>query len=592
MSTSLDSIRKKLGPEPRRIGIFRWADKVFSIPDSLRGMMPDDEPLIDTLLRQKEIWREGKIVWGHIVVANRGLYRPGKDDLPGEVVYSLNAADQEALEKLPKVANALSDAKFAEKEPDEFAPQEREIVEHLRQERERAFGMRVPTSVSHGLECYTSTFWAHRAHLPEGELGGKLVPLLVLVRKVHDVLIIPFKFWPDEMSVPWSTAVKERAMVRFISRERIASTRAWIDGLSKMPPPIPWHEATPEALGGTWASESETMLCEFDDGFYGSQWVSSRWRFDIEQRCWLEIKVRFLSDGQTDESEPVVDVSYEGTYELQNGRLTCTLPDHSDSPLTLVISSSKQLFNHERSCFLPVTPSPEVRGVSEGGSTLFRHSERAAVWTPPDMSQSNMRAIEEHIEEHIGKIDTVFHELVSDLVHIDIHVVKPTQERPWITLVTSGMSDRAMNPPDDAKALAYAEIMLCLPPTWKLSQDDFMDERHYWPVRWLKALARLPHEYSTWLGYWHTVPNGDPAEPLASDTQLSGFMLVPPMTTSVDFHELVVPPLKTIRFFAAIPLTSDEMQFKLKAGAGELMERLERKKITELINPSRGSVLS
>jgi hypothetical protein len=188
-------------------------------------------------------------------------------------------------------------------------------------------------------------------------------------------------------------------------------------------------------------------------------------------------------------------------------------------------------------------------------------------------------------------VDYVWHELVSDLVHIDIHVIKPTAERPWFILVTSGMSDLPMHPPEGAEDYTHAEIMLCLPPTWKLGQEHFEDERNYWPVRWLKMLARLPHEYKTWLSYWHTVPNGDPAEPLANDTSLVGFMLVPPMTTSVEFHELLVPPARTIRFLAAIPLTKDEMAFKLQAGAGELLDRLEQAKVTELVNPARKSVL-
>ena len=68
-------------------------------------------------------------------------------------------------------------------------------------------------------------------------------------------------------------------------------------------------------------------------------------------------------------------------------------------------------------------------------------------------------------------------------------------------------------------------------------------------------------------------------------------MLAPPMTTSVEFHELLVPPSRTIRFLAALPLTAAEMNFKLKAGAGELMSRLERAKVTELVNPARASVV-
>jgi len=56
----------------------------------------------------------------------------------------------------------------------------------------------------------------------------------------------------------------------------------------------------------------------------------------------------------------------------------------------------------------------------------------------------------------------------------------------------------------------WAELVLCLSRDWPVGQTDINDERHFWPLPWLWKLARFPHEYRTWLGYGHTVPNGDP----------------------------------------------------------------------------------
>lgn len=590
MSLSLDFIRKQLGAGPRRIWFFQWGDKVFPIPEKLRALTPLQEPLMDTLLRQKDIWREGRIVWGYLIVANQGLRVPGDEDLPGEVVYSLDAPDDVALAKLPKIAGALAEAKFSDQATEGFPPEQQEIIAHLRQETERAFGMQVPDSFSEGLRCFTSTFWGHRGHMPERALGGRLVPLLVLAKKVHDVLIIPGNFWPDELRLPWENLVGERKMRRNFSKQRIEATRHWEEARKEMPPPLPAHGKTPEDLAGIWAWESEVVLRE-GNGHVGSQWITSEWRLDIEQRCWLKITTCLLINGEVQEDAPNFDENYEGTFELHEGILTCTLPGHEDSPMKLIATAKGELFNEHQACFLPTRPKSEVAGVSEGGSTLYRHQPRASGLVAPDMSESNLRAIDQHLEEHFGKVDGVWHELVSDLVHIDIHVIYPTPERPWYTLVTSGMSDLAMHPPKGAEEYQHAELLLCLPPTWKLGEENFKDERNYWPIRWLKMLARLPHEYTTWLSYWHTIPNGDPPEPLADDTKLAGFMLVPPMTTSVEFHELLVPPARTIRFLAAVPLTAAEMNFKLKAGAEALMDRLEKAKVTELVNPARKSVV-
>lgn len=72
------------------------------------------------------------------------------------------------------------------------------------------------------------------------------------------------------------------------------------------------------------------------------------------------------------------------------------------------------------------------------------------------------------------------------------------------------MSDLPMTVSDGAPASPYAELMICLPPDWPV-KSPMSDRRAYWPVRLLKTIARLPHEYRTWIGAWHSVLNGDPA---------------------------------------------------------------------------------
>lgn len=59
---------------------------------------------------------------------------------------------------------------------------------------------------------------------------------------------------------------------------------------------------------------------------------------------------------------------------------------------------------------------------------------------------------------------------------------------------------------DGAPASPYAELMICLPPDWPV-KSPMSDRRAYWPVRLLKTIARLPHEYHTWIGAWHSVLN-------------------------------------------------------------------------------------
>ena len=229
------------------------------------------------------------------------------------------------------------------------------------------------------------------------------------------------------------------------------------------------------------------------------------------------------------------------------------------------------------------------REESRSGQPIYRHSERTTPFEATHGDSGLIDAIGDHLETHLGKIDWVFHEVVSDLVHIDIHVSMATGERPWHALVTTGMSQKPMKTPEGMDGLAYAELLICLPSDWKLSQDDFEDERNYWPVRWLKMLARMPHEYDTWLGQNHTIPNGDPPEPFVAGTRLCCWMLNLPTLLPQEFHALALPD-RTIRFYNLVPLYPEETKFKLDAGGDALNDLLDTAKVSDVIAVKRKSV--
>jgi hypothetical protein len=242
--------------------------------------------------------------------------------------------------------------------------------------------------------------------------------------------------------------------------------------------------------------------------------------------------------------------------------------------------------------------------LSPSGNPILRHAERKIPFQLAVGDSENIGRITEHIEKHLGPVESVFHEILSDLVHIDLHLVAPTPERNCYTLVTSGMSDAPMTVPEGLEAMRFAELMIQLPPDWPLDKVQALPgkppekgdaeraatERWYWPLRWLKVMARLPHEYDTWLCESHTVPNGDPPEPFAPDTKLCGMLVIPPMGASVDFAMLNVNPDKTIFFYQLMPIYAEEMDLKLRKGVDALMKRFDQDKVGVVVNPSRPNV--
>lgn len=245
----------------------------------------------------------------------------------------------------------------------------------------------------------------------------------------------------------------------------------------------------------------------------------------------------------------------------------------------------------------------EGQELSGSGGPIYRHTERKIPFQPTGGDPEIIERISAHIEQHLGPVAGVFHEIVSDLVHIDIHVVNPTPERNCYTLITSGLSEAPMTVPDGLEPLRFAELLIQLPPDWPLDElgraagkpskseaEERAAERWYWPVRWLKALARMPHEYDTWLGNGHTVPNGDPPEPYADDTKLCGMLVLPAMNVPDEFGTLEIGPDKVIHFYSLVPLYAEEMNLKLNKGVEAVVGLLDKHNVDIVINPKRPNV--
>ena len=205
---------------------------------------------------------------------------------------------------------------------------------------------------------------------------------------------------------------------------------------------------------------------------------------------------------------------------------------------------------------------------------------------PEVYSGEELDAIEKHINEHFGPFSNVFHELVSPDIHVDICIIEPNEKQNYITLVTMGMGAHSMKVPRELKGKGFnrAEIVATLPKGWPLQNDD---EQWYWPLRWMKILARLPGEEKTWLGWGHTVPNGEPFSP---NTELSGVMLSEP-NFDEECRVCVLPGGEKVNFYQMVPLYENEMNYKIQNGA-EALEHLYPEGFDKVIDVNRNNFIS
>lgn len=205
--------------------------------------------------------------------------------------------------------------------------------------------------------------------------------------------------------------------------------------------------------------------------------------------------------------------------------------------------------------------------------TSFPFDDESGGLREPQFPGIHLEAISEHLDEFLDGERVEYHEIISDVVHVDILHINPSERFPFHTLVTSGMSELPMNAPESAQSFRRAELLMHLPPEWPLSTEAFEDPNHYWPIEWLKTLARYPHEHETFLAGGHTIASGSPGETL-ENTPFNGFILWLPNYLPEDFFALELEDETLIAFWQVIPIYQDEMELVQKKGAHALMDQL------------------
>ena len=203
------------------------------------------------------------------------------------------------------------------------------------------------------------------------------------------------------------------------------------------------------------------------------------------------------------------------------------------------------------------------------------------------MNDARLQQIRSHVERHIGRIDRVFPgdpaTVTADVLHI-----QPINSRPYHTLITAGMSNVAMPVPADVDAPHRLELMMTLAESWK--PGDAADERTHWPVRHLQLLSRIPGEKREgWLGWGHTIPNGDPPRPLAPRTELCGVIIAPSLLVPVSFYEANIDG-ERVAFYSAILLYREELELQAREGMAALLERLVQNDINDVVDLKRRNV--
>jgi len=190
-----------------------------------------------------------------------------------------------------------------------------------------------------------------------------------------------------------------------------------------------------------------------------------------------------------------------------------------------------------------------------------------------------LEARERHYERFFGPMtQKIMHSTDVKSVHIDIYQFEPTKERPYWTLITSGMSNKRQIAREDCDdhMSPRAEILMYVP------------EPQGWMFNVLKGLAEMPFEDNTSLHWWHTIPNGMPMT--STPSQLTSYFILPPYFEPKGFAEFELNDDR-VDFLWMIPITEAEREYAVQHGSQELEQRFEDAEMSPILDESRKSIV-
>lgn len=229
-----------------------------------------------------------------------------------------------------------------------------------------------------------------------------------------------------------------------------------------------------------------------------------------------------------------------------------------------------------------------------GHSAIVNLLKGCGVELPASISNSpGTRAAEiiRHVEQFIGKVQpTAISVSVPSNVDVRIHSVLPTHQRDYITLFTTGMSDLPMKVPPGNERFRFSELLIQLPPNWKLSKSDLELPEHFWPIEWLLRISHYPHENRAWLtGTYAVISNGDPPQPLAPNVLFTAILAIAERS---KFGIMQASDGELINFYNLFPIYTSERNLVLKNGPGPLLSLFHQRGTSTVVDIFRRDVAS
>jgi hypothetical protein len=154
----------------------------------------------------RRLLKKGAVGWAHIVQANAILLKPGADDCPAAVVFSLDPFFDDKLKALAELAGLLFGLKDGEVRDPDLA----ELADAITDEEQVLFNRTLPRSLTFRRRAYYTTIMVHRKHLPVRLLKASWFPLVADPDETPASVILPSRYWDPELVEMWRASRRRR----------------------------------------------------------------------------------------------------------------------------------------------------------------------------------------------------------------------------------------------------------------------------------------------------------------------------------------------------------------------------------------------
>lgn len=229
---------------------------------------------------------------------------------------------------------------------------------------------------------------------------------------------------------------------------------------------------------------------------------------------------------------------------------------------------------------------------NNGRDAALKELLEAVSKTPPPLY---LEEIENHFDE-LFEVEEgehlIYHEIVSPVVHLDVHLLRAGKARPFHVLYTTGMSDLPMKSENKEIGKEYerAELYCIMPHDMDFPQVFTGDEdkQQYRIISAMKKAARYPHLCGQYLSHCHSLQFSEDNTPFSPLTEMCGAVFY--QLDHTDFggrygdglDHFITSDGTRINFLCFVPIYKEEMEFKLKYGAPALYERLFGEDISDI----------